>query len=352
MPLESSPVQRQSFLVTGAAGFVGFWLCRSLLGAGARVAGVDNFNPYYDPSLKHERSALLEGFPGFEMHRVDVAAGTAFDEIFAGFRPGIVVHLAGQPGIAFSVSEPVACVQSNVVGTLRVLEACRHHGVEHLVYASSSSVYAGTRRLPFSENDDVDHPFNLYAATKRSGELMAHSYSHLFGIPATGLRLFSVYGPWGRPDMAYFSFARSILESRPITIYGDGNQGRDLTYIDDVVRAIVALALSPPGPSPERGGAGADPAAGGAPCRLLNVGHGCRVTVNRMVELLESFLGARAIRRHEPSRAADMPATLAALDHLRESAGEVPRTSIESGMAAFAGWFLDYHRRGHSRPRA
>ncbi len=257
--------------------------------------------------------------------------------------PRVVIHLAAQPGISYSITNPMAYVQSNLVGTLNVMEGCRLHGVEHLVYASSSSVYGRNSRMPFSVHNPADHPASLYTATKKSNELMAHSYSHLFGLPTTGLRLFSVYGPWGRPDMAYYSFSLKLLCNEPITIYGDGNQLRDFTYIDDIVAGVVMLASRPPQANRDWDSEKPDPATSKAPYRVYNIGQGEQVSVNRMIELLEANLGVGAIRHYEPGRPADMPATHADVSDLEEAIGFVPQTPVDTGMKAFVDWFRDYH---------
>ncbi|HEX2180360.1 MAG TPA: NAD-dependent epimerase/dehydratase family protein [Actinomycetota bacterium] len=331
------------WLVTGAAGFIGAAVSRALLEAGERVVAVDSFNAYYDPALKRARVGRLEECKNFDFYRLDLTDGAGTGELFARHRPSTVVHLAAQPGIARSLTDPMAYIQNNVVATMNVLEACRHAAVGHLVYASSSSVYGANSRLPFSVHDPVDHPVSLYAATKRSNELMAHTYSHQFGLPATGLRFFTVYGPWGRPDMAYYAFAGAMTRGEPITIYGDGSQQRDFTFIDDIVEGVVEVARRPPVAddswTPEK----ADPATSRAPFRLYNIGHGVQVTVNELIRCLEELLGVRAVRDHQPARSADMPATHAEVGDLQEATGFRPRASFEYGINKFAEWFLEYH---------
>ncbi len=336
-------VSGEAWLVTGAAGFIGSEVCRELVDQGREVVAVDNFNSYYDPSLKEARVARLAGREGFSLARLDLTEADATQALFARHRPRVVIHLAAQPGISYSITNPMAYVQSNLVGTLNVMEGCRLHGVEHLVYASSSSVYGRNSRMPFSVHDPADHPASLYAATKKSNELMAHSYSHLFGLPTTGLRLFSVYGPWGRPDMAYYSFSLKLLCNEPITIYGDGNQLRDFTYIDDIVAGVVMLASRPPQANRDWDSEKPDPATSKAPYRVYNIGQGEQVSVNRMIELLEANLGVGAIRHYEPGRPADMPATHADVSDLEEAIGFVPQTPVDTGMKAFVDWFRDYH---------
>lgn len=334
----------EPWLVTGAAGFIGAAVGGALLEAGEAVVGVDNLDPYYDPALKRARVRRLEGHRDFRFCPMDLTNTRRTRELFAEHRPGTVIHLAAQPGIARSLTDPMAYVQSNLVGTMNVLEQCRQFGVGHLVYASSSSVYGANSRMPFSVHDPVDHPVSLYAATKRSNELMAHSYSHLFGLPTTGLRFFTVYGPWGRPDMAYYSFARAMVEGKPITVYGDGTQQRDFTFISDIAEGVVKVARLPPDLDPSWRPETSDPATSRAPFRLYNIGHGDQVTVNEMIGRLEDLLGVRAERRSEPARSADMPATHAEVEDLQAATGFSPRTPFEVGIKAFAEWFLDYHR--------
>jgi UDP-glucuronate 4-epimerase len=308
------------------------------------VVGVDNFNAYYDPSLKEARARRLER-KEFVLHRADLTDSAAVQSIFERHRPGTVVHLAAQPGISYSLTNPMAYVQSNLVGTMNVLEQCRRQSAGHLVYASSSSVYGSNSRLPFSVHDPASHPVSLYAATKRANELMAHSYSHNFGLPTTGLRFFTVYGPWGRPDMAYYAFALNFLANEPITIFGDGAQLRDFTYVDDIVEGVVRVALLPPGPNEEWSADSPDPATSRAPYRLFNIGHGQQVTLNALIELLEGALGTKARCIYAPARLADMPATHADVSDLEAVTGFVPRTPIESGIERFAQWVLEYHGR-------
>jgi UDP-glucuronate 4-epimerase len=331
------------WLVTGAAGFIGSSVCLQLLREGHRVVGVDNFNSYYAPSLKEARVARLADFDGFILARQDLTDQAGTDELFGSHTPEVVIHLAAQPGISYSVTNPMAYVQSNLVATLNVLEGCRQHGVKHLVYASSSSVYGNNSRMPFSVHDPADHPVSLYAATKKSNELMAHSYSHLFGLPTTGLRFFSVYGPWGRPDMAYFSFAEKLMAGEPITIYGDGTQLRDFTFIDDIVEGVIKIAGLPPHGSPDWDPDHPDPASSRAPYRIYNIGHGEQVTLNHLIDLLEVNLKTRAKRRYEPARGADMPATHADVSDLEKAIGFLPQTRVEAGIGAFVEWFCRYY---------
>lgn len=331
-----------AWLVTGAAGFIGFGVCRRLLEQRRTVVGVDNLNPYYDPNLKRaRRNELLKD--GLVFHQADLTDSDKLERIFARCSPETVIHLAAQVGVSRSLVDPMAYIQSNVVGTMNILELCRHHHVAHLVYASSSSVYGANTRMPFSVHHPVDHPVSLYAATKRSNELMAHSYSHLFGLPTSGLRFFTVYGPWGRPDMAFYSFALAMNRGEPITIFGDGEQVRDFTYVDDIVEGILRLAVKPPGPTPDWDPRTSDPATSSAPFRLFNIGHGQQVTLNRLITLLEEGLSTKCKRLYQPSRSVDMAATHAEVEDLNSYVGFSPQTDIETGIAAFTKWFSEYH---------
>ncbi len=334
------------WLITGAAGFIGSHVAARALADGVEVVGVDNLSSYYDPALKQARLDRLAGATGWRPVVLDLAADPeGFAALCAEVRPEVVVHLAAQPGVRHALDHPRSYVQDNVVGFLTVLEACRHAEVGHLVYASSSSVYGETSRLPFSTHDPADHPVSLYAATKRAGELLAHSYSHLFGLPCTGLRFFTVYGPWGRPDMAYYAFAEAILDGRPITVYGDGSALRDMTYIDDVVEGVVRVAVRPPVGDGGWAADRPDPAASPAPWRLFNIGHGGRITVNRLIEVLERELGTRAIRVDGPPIPGDVTATRAEVGALAEAIGFTPSWEVEAGLARFVAWLRD-HREG------
>ena len=317
-------------LVTGAAGFIGMHTVERLLAAGAAVTGIDSFDPYYDVALKQARLARLAGRAEFTFERVDLADAAAAAALLA---PGAfthVVHLAAQPGVRYSLLNPQAYVRNNLVAFGHVLEGCRHAGIAHLVYASSSSVYGANHTLPFSEDQNVDHPVSLYAATKKANELMAHSYSHLYGLPTTGLRLFTVYGPWGRPDMAPMIFTRAILAGEPITVYDGGRMRRDFTYVDDIVEGIVRiLALPPAGP--------------GAPYAVYNIGNHAAVELNAFIATLERLLGREAIRRDAPMQPGDVPATYAAIDRLARATGFAPRTPLADGLARFVAWYRDYH---------
>lgn len=334
----------QNVLVTGAAGFIGMFVARRLLADGYRVIGVDNLNSYYDPQLKIDRLKLLQNVAGFEFRKVDLAQAAEVSKLFEEFRLAQVAHLAAQAGVRYSIDHPHDYVDSNITGFLNVLEGCRKTGVEHLLFASSSSVYGVNGKIPFSVHDPVDHPISLYAATKKSNELMAHSYSHLFGIPVTGLRFFTVYGPWGRPDMAYFLFTRSILNGTPIDVFNNGRMQRDFTYIDDVVEGVVrALKLRPK--SAENWSAAApDPAASFAPYRLYNIGSNRPIELLSMISELEDLLGKKAVRRNLPMQAGDVPVTFADVSELERDTGFRPATPLRDGLKTFVDWYRSYYR--------
>jgi len=330
-------------LVTGAAGFIGAALSHRLLDAGDEVVGVDNLNPYYEVTLKEARLERLTARARFAFERVDIADRSAFDEMFRRHDPQRVVNLAAQAGVRYSIENPHAYVDANVVGFLNVLEACRHHRIEHLVYASTSSVYGANTKLPFSVHDPVDHPLSLYAATKKSNELMAHCYSHLFGLPTTGLRFFTVYGPWGRPDMALFLFTRSILADRPIELFNHGRHRRDFTYVDDIVEGVARAVERVPGPDPGWSSATPDPASSSAPYRLYNIGNSDWVELERYVEVLEECLGRKARRCLRPLQPGDVPDTYADVTDLARDIGYQPSTPVEVGVRRFVDWYLDYY---------
>ena len=331
-------------LVTGAAGFIGFHLCRRLLDEGRAVVGLDNLNDYYDPDLKRARLAQLEGRPGFTFVRLDLADRDGMAALFARERFACVVNLAAQAGVRYSLTNPHAYVDSNVVGFLNLLEGCRHSGVGHLVFASSSSVYGLDTKLPFSVQDPVDHPASLYAATKKANELMAHCYAHLYAIPCTGLRFFTVYGPWGRPDMSLFIFTRAILEGRPIDVFNRGHHERDFTYIDDIVEGVARVTDRPPAPDPAWRGDDPDPASSSAPYRLYNIGNHQAVPLLRMIELLEAALGRTATKNLLPMQPGDVPATYADVESLTQAVGFAPSTPIEEGIRRFVAWYREYYR--------
>lgn len=338
----STPFER--VLLTGAAGFVGFHVTEALLDAGVKVLGLDNLTPYYDPALKQARLDRLLPRNGFSFERIDIADYDAVQAAFAGFRPQVVIHLAAQAGVRYSLDNPRAYASANLDGFLSILEACRHNPVDHLVYASSSSVYGANAKVPFSEHDGADHPVSLYAATKRANELMAHSYSHLYGIPTTGLRFFTVYGPWGRPDMAYFKFTKAILEGRPIDVYAEAQMSRDFTYVDDIREAIVRLAGKPAEPDPAFDPARPDPATAAAPFRIYNIGNHTPVRLDRFIAVVEEACGRKAIKHHLPAQPGDVPATYADVSDLAARVGFSPDTPIEHGMARFVDWYRRFYK--------
>jgi UDP-glucuronate 4-epimerase len=330
-------------LVTGAAGFIGFHLSRRLLAGGETVVGLDNLNPYYDVSLKEARLALLENCGNFRFVRADLADRQAMEALFERERPDIIVNLAAQAGVRYSLENPHAYVESNLVGFLNVLEGCRHEGVKHLIFASSSSVYGANTRMPFSVHDNVDHPLSLYAATKKANELMAHSYAALYRLPCTGLRFFTVYGPWGRPDMALFLFTRAILEGRPIDVFNEGRMKRDFTYIDDIVEGLVRVLDRIPAPDAAWRGDRPDPSASFAPYRIYNIGNNQPVALMDFIAILEGHLGRKANKNFLPLQAGDVPATFADVDDLTADVGFKPATSIAEGIGRFVAWYREYY---------
>ncbi|MGO4716407.1 NAD-dependent epimerase [Bradyrhizobium sp. 2TAF24] len=334
----------QAILVTGAAGFIGFHVSQRLLQAGRTVVGLDNLNDYYDPALKQARLDILGNDPRFRFERLDLADQAGMTALFACEKFPVVVHLAAQAGVRYSLQNPQAYISSNFQGFANVLEGCRHHGCGHLLYASSSSVYGANTKLPFSVHDNVDHPVSLYAASKKSNELMAHAYSHLFRIPMTGLRFFTVYGPWGRPDMAMYLFTKAILEGRPIKLFNQGNMRRDFTYVDDIVEGIVRLIDRVPQPDPAWNGAAPDPSASSAPWRVYNIGNNKSEELMHVVAVLEQALGRKALKELLPMEPGDVPATFADVDDLTRDVGFRPSTSIQDGVSKFVRWYRDYHR--------
>ncbi|MBK7983377.1 MAG: NAD-dependent epimerase [Candidatus Competibacteraceae bacterium] len=331
-------------LVTGSAGFIGSTLVLRLLARGDEVIGLDNLNDYYDVTLKQARLARLQAQAGFREVRASLEDRATLNETFAKHRPQRVVNLAAQAGVRYSIQNPHAYVDSNVVGFVNILEACRHHGVEHLVYASSSSVYGANTKMPFSVHDNVDHPVSLYAATKKANELMAHTYSHLYGLPTTGLRFFTVYGPWGRPDMALFLFTRSILANEPIDVFNYGHHRRDFTYIDDIVEGVVRVMDQVAAPNPDWSGDAPDSATSLSPYRLYNIGSNRPIELMRYIEVLEDCLGRKATKNLLPMQAGDVPDTYADVDALVRDVGYRPDTPIEEGVARFVKWYRDYYR--------
>jgi UDP-glucuronate 4-epimerase len=336
-------------LVTGAAGFIGMHVAERLLARGDEVVGIDNLNAYYDVGLKQGRLDRLGGHSGFRFCKLDIADAQAMGEFFRRERIQCVVHLAAQAGVRYSLENPQVYVQSNLVGFLNVLEGCRHAKVEHLVYASSSSIYGGNTKMPFSEQDNVDHPISLYAATKKSNELMAHTYSHLFGLPTTGLRFFTVYGPWGRPDMSYFKFTQAILEGRPIEVFNHGKMQRDFTYVDDIVEGVIRVLDRPPRARPEFDAMHPDPASSSAPYRLYNIGNHTPVDLMAYINVLERALGREAQKKLLPLQDGDVVATYAKTDALQADIGFAPATSIEEGIRRFVDWYRSYYRTGSQK---
>lgn len=330
-------------LVTGCAGFIGFHLALRFLRDGETVLGIDNLSPYYDVGLKRARLKLLSGHPGFTFVETDIADTSAMAQVFSKHRPDRVAHLAAQAGVRYSLENPRAYIDSNVTGFLNVLEGCRHHEVKHLVYASSSSVYGLNATMPFSVHHNVDHPVSLYAATKKANELMAHSYSHLFGLPTTGLRFFTVYGPWGRPDMALFLFTKAILAGQPIDIYNNGKMKRDFTYIDDIVEGVVRVLARPATANPLWRADAPDSATSPAPYQLYNIGNHSPVELLRFIEILEEGLGRQAIKRFLPPQASEVPATSADVADLTRDVGFAPDTPIETGIRRFIEWYRGYY---------
>jgi UDP-glucuronate 4-epimerase len=332
-------------MVTGAAGFIGFHLSKRLLARGDQVTGIDNLNDYYDVSLKEARLAQLRAEKGFTFHRNDIADRKAMDAVFGAEKFDCVVNLAAQAGVRYSLQNPHAYVDANITGFLNILEGVRHHG-GHLVYASSSSVYGGNTRLPFRETDSVDHPVSLYAATKRANELMAHSYAHLFGVQATGLRFFTVYGPWGRPDMALFLFTKGILAGEPIPVFNEGKMVRDFTYIDDIVEGVVRVIDHPAEPDPAWNGDAPSPASSKAPWRIYNIGNNRRVELMRYIRAIEAVLGRQAKLNLLPMQAGDVQATEADTALLSAAVGFRPDTPVEEGVRRFVEWYCHYYRVG------
>ena len=332
-------------LVTGTAGFIGAALAERLLARGDEVLGIDNHNNYYDPALKEARLARFAGHPGYIHVRADLADAPAVNAAFAGFKPQRVANLAAQAGVRYSLKNPQAYVQSNLVGFGNILEACRHGDVEHLVYASSSSVYGANRKLPFAVEDAVDHPVSLYAATKKANELMAHSYSHLYGLPTTGLRFFTVYGPWGRPDMSPMLFADRISRGEAIDVFNHGNHSRDFTYVDDIVEGVIRTLDHPAAPDPAYDAQSPNPGSSNAPYRVYNIGNDQPVQLLRFIELLEQHLGRTVAKNLLPMQPGDVPDTWADVSALRRDVGYAPSTPIEEGVARFVAWYRDYFRR-------
>ncbi len=330
-------------LITGTAGFIGNALARRLLERGDEVVGIDNLNDYYDVSLKEARLARIKDHPGFTDVRLDIEDREGMAEVFRVHKPQRVINLAAQAGVRYSLENPHAYIDTNIVGFMNILEGCRHNGVEHLVYASSSSVYGANTNYPFSVHNNVDHPVSLYAASKKANELMAHTYSHLFGLPTTGLRFFTVYGPWGRPDMALFLFTRRILAGEPIDVFNYGDHTRDFTYIDDIVEGVIRTLDKIPTPDPDWSGDDPDPGTSNAPWRVFNIGNNNPVKLTRYIEVLEDCLGRKAEKNLLPLQPGDVPNTYADVKDLVDWVGYKPETTVEEGIAKFVEWYRDYY---------
>ena len=336
-------IKFKSILVTGAAGFIGYHLSHRLLQSGIHVTGIDNMNTYYDVSLKEARLEKLMRFKTFSFVKGDLADQKKMESLFDGHRWDVVVNLAAQAGVRYSIKNPRAYVDSNLVGFVNILECCRHHSVRHLVFASSSSVYGANTKMPFSVHHNVDHPVSLYAATKKSNELMAHAYSHLYGLPCTGLRFFTVYGPWGRPDMALFLFTRAIYEGKPIQVFNHGKMQRDFTYIDDIVEGVVRVMGNSPEPNPSWKGDQPDPGTSYVPYKLYNIGNNQPVTLMDFIETVEKTLGKRAQKEFLDIQPGDVPATYADVDDLIQDVGFKPDTSLQVGVERFVAWYKEYY---------
>jgi UDP-glucuronate 4-epimerase len=332
-------------LVTGAAGFIGMHVSQILLARGDAVVGIDNLNDYYDPQLKRDRLARLTPKPGFRFLQMDVADRGAMERLFAEEGFDRVVHLAAQAGVRYSLVNPHAYIDSNVVGFTNVLEGCRHNRVQHLVYASSSSVYGGNTRMPFSEHDNIDHPVSLYAATKKANELMAHTYSHLFGLPTTGLRFFTVYGPWGRPDMALFLFTKAMLEDQTINVFNHGQMVRDFTFVDDIAEGVVRVLDRPACADPAFDTASPDPARSNVPYRVFNIGNNDPVKLMSFIEAIEQALGRTAKKNFMPLQDGDVPATFADVAELAQWTGFKPGTPVSLGVGRFVDWYRNYYNK-------
>lgn len=345
-------VDNKPILVTGAAGFIGFHLAWRLLDLGYQVVGIDNYDPYYDVSLKKDRTAKLQRMSGYTFVEMDLADLDGVNDLFALHKFRVVVHLAAQAGVRYSLVNPRAYLNANFIGFFDVIEACRVHEVQHLVYASSSSVYGLNTQMPFSVHDNVDHPISLYAASKKSNELLAHSYSHLFGLKTTGLRFFTVYGPWGRPDMALFKFCRSIQLGEPIDLYNNGDMKRDFTYVEDIIQGVLGVMANPPQPNPQWEGNNPDPSSSPAPYRTYNIGAGQPVQLRRFLELIEENMGKSTKVNLVEIQPGDVPATWADVEDLVRDTGYQPKVSIEEGIANFVEWFKSYYAEGKVIPKA
>jgi UDP-glucuronate 4-epimerase len=331
-------------LITGSAGFIGFHLTKKVTNLGYEVIGIDNMNDYYDVSLKQSRLDILNKIPAFQFKQIDLADQQSINQLFAEHKFSCVVNLAAQAGVRYSIINPHAYLQSNLHGFLNILEACRHNKTGHLIYASSSSVYGANRKMPFSVHHNVDHPISLYAASKKSNELMAHTYSALYGLPTTGLRFFTVYGPYGRPDMALFLFTKAIIEGKPIDVYNNGKMKRDFTYVDDIVESISRLIPKIPKPDPNWSGMSPDPSSSFAPYRIYNIGNNKPEDLMRFIEIIEEKLGKKAVRNYMPIQDGDVPETYADVTDLMQEVDFKPSTPIEVGIGNFVDWYREYYK--------
>lgn len=336
--------QPNIWLVTGAAGFIGMHTCLRLLERGDLVIGLDNLNNYYDVNLKYSRLCRLQTYDSFVFHKFDICDGDVIQDLFNKTKPSHVIHLAAQAGVRYSLTNPQSYIDSNVTGFSNILEACRHNSVQHLIYASSSSVYGSNASLPFSEHQNVDHPLSLYAATKKANELMAHTYSHLFNLPTTGLRFFTVYGPWGRPDMALFMFTKSILAGQPINVFNQGQMIRDFTYIDDIVEGVIRVADKPATPNILYDFVNPDPATSSAPYRIFNIGNNQPIKLIQYIEALEKSIGLKAFRKLMPMQPGDVSSTAANTNELKNWVNFKPNTSVLDGIENFVSWYRDYYK--------
>ncbi len=333
----------KKILITGAAGFIGYHLVQAMADRGNSITGIDNLNDYYDVNLKKARLTQLEHCKNFTFRKIDMADREAMAELFSKSKFDVVVNLAAQAGVRYSLKNPYSYIDSNIVGFTNILEGCRHNQVGHLVFASSSSIYGMNKKIPFSVSHNVDHPVSLYAASKKANELMAHAYSHLYNLPCTGLRFFTVYGPWGRPDMAYFSFTKAILEGIPIDVYNCGNMKRDFTYIDDIIAGVIRVMGKIPQPNPEWDRTNPDPGSSYAPYKLYNIGNNSPVELTKFIEILESNLGRKAVKNMLPMQAGDVPITYADIDDFVRDIGFKPVTTIEEGIKKFVAWYRSYY---------
>ena len=331
-------------LITGTAGFIGSTLAIRLLERGEQIIGVDNLNDYYDVNLKKARLERVKAYPGFTDVRADIEDKEAMAKIFAEHKPDRVVHLAAQAGVRYSLENPHAYIDSNIQGHMNILEGCRHHDIEHLVYASSSSVYGANTSMPFSVHDNIDHPVSLYAATKKANELMSHTYSHLFQLPTTGLRFFTVYGPWGRPDMSLFMFTKNIIEGTPINVFNNGKHQRDFTYIDDIVEGVIRTLDNVAQPNTDWDSGSPDPATSLAPYRVYNIGNNSPTELMRFIEIIEDCIGKKAVKNFLPQQPGDVPATYADVEALEKDVGYKPATPIEKGIENFVRWYKDFYK--------